>query len=239
VRYVLYLVRHEEGQSRALACNSGCSTNSVDVFFDLAAGIVLDYPGNALEIETTRGNVGTDHDRSYNFLCILVRLGLVESEEVLLSLLVLHLTMKLANIALEQNLISWFALLGIFSCLCIVLESPSAFVPIVLVQHRGYEICLLTVADEYNYLLMLMGIQEGQQIHQSVLSCYFNIELLNLFWNAGHHIFYFIGFFGVTFVARCLHAEANFCIVVHQPRPQSFYLGIHRSGHKVDAKLLA
>jgi hypothetical protein len=61
-------------------------------------------------------------------------------------------------------------LLGIFSCLCIVLESPSTFVPIVLVQHRGYEICLLTIADEYNYLLMLMDIQEGQQIYQSVLS---------------------------------------------------------------------
>jgi hypothetical protein len=235
-------MRHEEGQSRALACNSGCSTNSVDVFFDLAAGVVLDYPGDALEIETTRGNVGADHDRSYG-LAIVVGLGLVESEEVLLSLLVLHLTMKLANIALEQKLISWFSLLGIFTliftCLCIVLESPSAFVPIVLVQHRGYEICLLAIADEYNYLLMLMGIQEGQQIYQSVLSCYFNIELLNLFWNAGHHIFYFIDFCGVTFVARCLHAEANFCIVVHQPRPQSFYLGIHRSRHKVDAKLLA
>jgi hypothetical protein len=176
----------------------------------------------------------------------LAGLGLVESEEVLLSLLVLHLTMKLANIAVEQNLIGWFSLLGIFSCHClchcffsIVLESPTAFVPIVLVQHRGYEICLLTIADEYNYLLLLMGIQESQQIYQSVLSWYFNIELLNLFWNAGHHIFYFIGFFDVTFIARCLHAEADFCIVVHQPRPQSFYLGIHRSGHKVDSKFSA
>lgn len=120
MRYVFYLLRHEEGQSRALACNSGCSTNSVDVFFDLAAGVVLDYPGNALEIETTRGNVGADHDRSYR-LVIVLGLGLVESEEVLLSLLVLHLTMKLANIALKQNLICWFSFRSIFSYLCIVL----------------------------------------------------------------------------------------------------------------------
>ena len=183
------LWRHHEAQTLTSRGDSSRPSNSVYILLDLTREIPLHDPLDMLEVKTPRGHICTDQQACLSF---------VEAKVVLLPLTMVHVSMELVDLAIEDlpfvTLCLFFTSLGLLlfkvdnrgTCLVLVFIMSSflvdTFGPVCHLADMGQEVHRLTVAGEHDHLLVLVSEHKHQEVQQSILSRYFHPELLDLPW---------------------------------------------------------
>jgi len=88
------LLRHHEADSITRSSDTCSSTDSVDIFLNMAGRIVLDNPIHRLKVKPSRGNIRCDEHSTFAF---------IESHVIDFSPFMFHVTMQFVNITTKSN----------------------------------------------------------------------------------------------------------------------------------------
>ena len=89
---------HYEADTLTCTGDTCCTTDTVDILFNLTREIPLKDPIDALEVETTRRNISANQQTSAFVL------SFIKAEEVDLTITVVHVSVKLEYHAIVQGL---------------------------------------------------------------------------------------------------------------------------------------
>ena len=152
--HIFSFVWHNKTKRTSLSCNSCSSTNSVNVFFDIAAEVPLDNPSDTFKIQASRSDISANKHRFFS---------LVKSKIVLLSLFLLHVSVQLLNITVKKQLLLLCS--ASFNRSFFILVDPSStLVPIKFQKNSLQKVNCFTIADENNCFLTLVAVKKGQEV---------------------------------------------------------------------------
>jgi hypothetical protein len=102
------------------------------------------------------------------------------SSLIILTCFLKHLTVQLANLTLEQDLLS--------HSIALLFLASAAFVPVKLLNECDNEISKFTVGNKDNNLFFLVSVQKSQEVNKSVLGWDLRVILLHLLGDRSHHV---------------------------------------------------
>jgi hypothetical protein len=120
-------------------------------------------------------------------------IGFIETEKVLFSLTMVHVTMKLVDMTSRYGNSGFFFLLLLSICLFDVSISEISTckpLPIQVCSKLIEEVYQLTVAHKNDDLGFLMSEKKSHEIKEPELSWYLCIILLDLLWNRGEQLLF-------------------------------------------------